>query len=74
VSLPLQDPDDLTAVTLLLRLSYLYRRLLRTRDPAALQRIRIEVAQHALPDALDALYETMLAKRGADVSMPGPVE
>ena len=70
----LHEADDLAPAALLLRLSYLYRRLLRTRDPAALQRIRIEVGQHALPDALDALYETMLAKRGADVSMPGPVE
>ncbi|MEF8797305.1 MAG: luciferase family protein [Salinivenus sp.] len=74
VATRLREADDLAPAVLLLRLSYLYRRLLRSRGPAALRRIRAEVAQYALPDALDALYEAMLAKRGADASLSGPVE
>jgi hypothetical protein len=72
VATRLHEADDLAPAVLLLRLSYLYRRLLRSRDPAALRRIRVEVTQYALPDALDTLYEAMLAKREADASLPGP--
>jgi hypothetical protein len=74
VATHLHEANDLAPAVLLLRLSYLYRRLLRSRGPAALRRIRAEVARYALPDALDALYETMLAKREADASLPGPAE
>ena len=59
----LHEDDDLAPTVLLLRLSYLYRRLLRSRDPAVLDRIRGEVLHHDLPDALTAVYEAMLAKR-----------
>jgi hypothetical protein len=68
----LHAPDDVAPAVLLLRLSYLYRRLLRTRDPATLRRIRAEVSRYGLPAPLNALYETMLAKRGPDASLPGP--
>ncbi len=65
VTHPLVHPDDLPGATQLLRLSYLYRRLLRTRDPTALHRIRTELAQRELPEALRAVYATMLSKREA---------
>jgi len=57
------DAADVRPATLLLRLSYLYRRLLRSPNPAALQRIRTELDQYALPPALVAIYDAMLAKR-----------
>lgn len=57
------EAADMRPATLLLRLSYLYRRLLRSPDPAALQRIRTELGQYALPPALVDIYDTMLAKR-----------
>lgn len=64
--------EDLPAASLLLRLSYLYRRLLRSQDAAAHRRIRIELREYGLPDALAALYETMLAKRDPGSSpLPG---
>ena len=70
VSLPLQDPDDLTAVTLLLRLSYLYRRLLRSRHPDVLRRIRLELDEYDLPSPVVGLYDTMIAKRTAPPARP----
>jgi hypothetical protein len=64
--------DDIEPAALLLRLSYLYRRLLRSQSPAVLRRIRIELNQYGLPDALGTLYETMLDKRDLDTSpLPG---
>lgn len=57
------DAADLRPATLLLRLSYLYRRLLRSPDPAVLQRIRTELDQYLLPPALVGVYDAMLAKR-----------
>jgi hypothetical protein len=63
---------DVDPAALLLRLSYLYRRLLRSQTPAVLRRIRIELGQYALPDPLARLYETMLAKRDNGPSaLPG---
>jgi hypothetical protein len=59
------QPDDIAPATRLLRLSYLYRHLLRARDPATLHRIRTELAQHQVPDALRRIYDAMLAKRDA---------
>jgi hypothetical protein len=58
------------AAVLLLRLSYLYRRLLRSQDALSLRRIRIELDQYDLPDALAALYDAMIAKRDAGSSAP----
>lgn len=72
VALYLQETDDLDPAALLLRLSYLYRRLLRSQNLAALRRIRIEVTQYSLPPALESVYEAMLAKREADLSPDGP--
>ena len=64
--------DDVEPAALLLRLSYLYRRLLRSQSPAVLRRIRIELNQYGLPEALGTLYETMLDKRDLDASaLPG---
>ena len=74
VTTHLRAPDDLAAAALLLRLSYLYRRLLRSRDPVVLQRIRTEVAHHPLPRSLATIYEAMLDKRGTDVSLSGTDE
>lgn len=65
VSLSLGQSEDLAPATRLLRLSYLYRHLLRARDPAALHRIRTELAQHEVPDALRKIYDAMVAKRDA---------
>jgi hypothetical protein len=59
----LHTEDDVASATLLLRLSYLYRRLLRSQTPATLRRIRVELSQYSLPDALDSIYASMLAKR-----------
>lgn len=74
VTTHLREPDDLAAAALLLRLSYLYRRLLRSRDPVVLQRIRAEVGHHPLPRSLETIYEAMLDKRGTDVSLSGTDE
>jgi hypothetical protein len=63
VALRVHAEADVPPAALLLRLSYLYRRLLRSQTPAALRRIRIELGQYALPEALADLYATMLAKR-----------
>lgn len=65
VAHPLQTPDDVAPATQLLRLSYLYRRLLRTRDATTLHRIRIELSQREVPEALRTVYDAMLAKRDA---------
>ncbi len=70
VAAQVQATEDVEAAALLLRLSYLYRRLLRSQDPVTLRRIRLELAQYALPDALATLYETMLAKRDVGPSSP----
>jgi hypothetical protein len=72
VAAQLRTAEDVDATVLLLRLSYLYRRLLRSQDAATLHRIRREVEQYALPDALSTIYDTMLAKRvDAAASLPG---
>ena len=72
VAVHVHAEDDVPPAALLLRLSYLYRRLLRSQTPAVLRRIRIELGQYALPEALGALYETMLAKRDNGPSaLPG---
>jgi hypothetical protein len=72
VARPVRADADVPAAVLLLRLSYLYRRLLRSQDAAAHRRIRIELREYGLPDALEALYERMLAKRNPGSSaLPG---
>jgi hypothetical protein len=72
VALRVHAQDDVDPAALLLRLSYLYRRLLRSQTPAVLRRIRIELGQYALPAPLASLYETMLAKRSNGPSaLPG---
>lgn len=63
VTTVLHDPEDVRDGTLLLRLAYLYRRLLRSTDPAVLRRIRIEIAGYDLPEALHEVYAVMLSKR-----------
>lgn len=67
-SADLKTTADVQPATLLLRLSYLYRRLLRTPDAAALQRIRVELDRYALSSPLQTVYETMLDKRRAGLS------
>ena len=67
VAHPLVHADDLPGAAQLLRLSYLYRRLLRTRDATALHRIHTELAQRELPEPLRTVYNAMLAKRGASI-------
>jgi hypothetical protein len=69
------DAADVGPATLLLRLSYLYRRLLRSPDPTALQRIRTEINQYTLPPALVATFDAMLAKRhrGNDAPAAPPI-
>lgn len=74
VAVHLDEADDMNSAVLLLRLSYLYRRLLRSQNPATLRRIRIEVRQYALPEPLETIYEKMLAKRDLDtpgMTLPG---
>ncbi len=72
VAARLQSADDVEATVLLLRLSYLYRLLLRSRNETTLHRIRIEVGQYDLPEALNTIYDTMLAKRVGVSSLPSP--
>lgn len=72
VAVRVHEADDLDPAILLLRLSYLYRRLLRSQNPATLRRIRIEIRQYALPDTLGTIYEKMLAKRDTDTSSLPP--
>jgi len=72
VAAHLRSEDDVDTTALLLRLSYLYRRLLRSQDAATLRRIRTEVAQYGLPDALNTIYDTMLAKRVDATASPLP--
>lgn len=59
----LEREEDISPAVLLLRLAYLYRRLLHSETPAVLRRIRIEIAAYDLPEALQDVYGTMLAKR-----------
>lgn len=74
VAARLRVEEDVETTALLLRLSYLYRRLLRSRETATLRRIRVEVARYDLPDALRTVYDTMLAKRvDTPASLPGVV-
>lgn len=70
VAVHVRSSDNVDAAVLLLRLSYLYRRLLRSQDALSLRRIRIELDQYDLPDALAALYDAMIAKRDAGSSAP----
>ncbi len=63
----LEGTEDVSAAVRLLRLAYLYRRLLHSESPAVLRRIRIEVDAFDLPDALQDVYGTMLDKRPAAV-------
>jgi hypothetical protein len=71
VSSRITTADDVRPATLLLRLSYLYRRLLRSPDAAALRRIQVELNQYALSSPLQTVYETMLDKRRAGLA-PSP--
>lgn len=70
VGMDMHSIDDIDRATLLVRLAYLYRRILRSRDPAALHRVRTELAQHPLSETLNAVFESMLSKR--DAALPGP--
>ncbi len=72
VAMHVRSSDDVETAALLLRLAYLYRRLLRSPDAETLRRIRIELAQHDVPDALGPLYDAMLDKRNPGSStLPG---
>lgn len=70
IGMDMNSVDDVDRATLLVRLAYLYRRILRSRDPAALQRVRAELSQHSLSEALQGVYDSMLTKR--DAALPGP--
>ena len=74
VSSRLKTAEDVRPAALLLRLSYLYRRLLRSPDAAALHRIQVELDQYALASPLQTVYETMLDKRrnGLPSESPSP--
>lgn len=63
VGTPLESVADVEAAALLLRLSYLYRCVLRSQDQVAFRHIRVELAQYDLPETLSVIYETMLTKR-----------
>jgi len=72
VAMHVRSSDDVETAALLLRLAYLYRRLLRSPDAETLRRLRIELAQYDLPDALGPLYDAMLDKRDPGSStLPG---
>jgi hypothetical protein len=68
ISSRVKTAEDVRPATLLLRLSYLYRRLLRSPDTAALRRIQVELDQYALSSPLQTVYEAMLDKRRAGLS------
>lgn len=70
VGMDMDSVDDVERATLLVRLAYLYRRILRSRDPAALHRVRTELAQHPLSEDLHGVFDSMLTKR--DAALPGP--
>lgn len=70
IGMDMNSVEDVERATVLVRLAYLYRRILRSRDPSALQRVRTEIDQHSLSEALRAVYDSMLTKRGA--ALPGP--
>lgn len=72
VSSRMTTAEDVRPATLLLRLSYLYRRLLRSPDAAALRRIQVELDQYALSPSLHTVYEAMLDKRRAGLSSGRP--
>lgn len=76
IGMEMNSVEDVDQATLLVRLAYLYRRILRSRDPAALHRVRTELGQCALSESLRAVYDTMLTKRDAALpplpSRPGP--
>ena len=72
VSSRVKTAEDVRPATLLLRLSYLYRRLLRSPDAAALQRIKVELDQYVLSPSLQTVYETMLDKRRAGLPSDPP--
>jgi hypothetical protein len=72
VSSRVKTAEDVRPATLLLRLSYLYRRLLRSPDAAALRRIQVELDQYALSPSLHTVYEAMLDKRRAGLSSGRP--
>jgi hypothetical protein len=72
VSSRLQTADDVWPATLLLRLSYLYRRLLRSPNAAALRRIQRELDQYVLSSPLQAVYAAMIDKRRAGLSSSVP--
>ena len=63
VGATLEAAADVDAAALLLRLSYLYRRVLRSQDQVAFRHIRVELAHYDLPETLSVIYETMLTKR-----------
>lgn len=70
VAHPLASGDDVAPATLLLRLSYLYRCLLRARDADTLRRIGVELGQRDVPTALRAVYDAMLQKRALRADSP----
>lgn len=63
VARPVRSSADVDAAALLLRLSYLYRRVLRSTDQVDFRHIRVELAHYDLPETLSVIYETMLTKR-----------
>lgn len=73
IGVPVDSTEDVDGATLLLRLAYLYRRILRSRDAAALHDIRAELARRPLSEPLHAVFEAMLAKRNDTLpSLPFP--
>jgi len=70
VAAPVEKAGDVEAAALLLRLSYLYRRVLRSSDHVAFRHIRVELAHYDLPETLTVIYETMLTKRADPPMFP----
>lgn len=65
------SPDHSGAPLRLLRLSYLYRRLLRAGDADALRHVRVALRRADMPAAVRTVYEALLARREAAVAPPG---
>lgn len=65
VTFRMMGAEDVQKATYLLRLSYLYRRLLRTRTAAALDRIGHELDALLVPPPVRAVFDKALAKRAA---------
>ena len=58
-----QTAEDVVPATRLLRLAYLYRRILRSPHAEALDRIRAELDRRVMGDALRAAFEAVLEHR-----------